>query len=88
MNALNPGSKALQSLEVFFYESRPLQQVLGGIADQGKLRKDGQGTPAPLGLLCGVQNQTGVVMEVTDDWIDLAKRNFHEKCLKYQKCLK
>jgi hypothetical protein len=82
MNALNPGSKALQSLEIFFYESGSFQQVLGGIADQGKFRKDGQGTLGPLGLLCSVQNQTGVVREVTDDWIDLAKGDSHKKCLK------
>ena len=65
------------AIKIFSDESRPLQQVLGRIADQRKLRKDGQGTPGPLGLLRGIQNYVGVVREVTDDGIDLAESNFH-----------
>jgi hypothetical protein len=85
MNTVFLRSKGLKSLEIFFDESRSLQQVLGGIADQGKLRKDSQRTPGPLGLLRGIQNQTGVVREVTDDRIDLAESDFHGKCLKCTK---
>jgi hypothetical protein len=77
MNALNPCSKALQSLEVFLDESGSFQQVLGRIPDQGKLGEDGHGATGPPGRLCGGQNETGVVREVPDDWIDLAESDFH-----------
>ena len=67
----------LQSLEIFVDESRSLQQVLGRIADEGKLWEDGDRATGLLGLLCGFQNEIRVVREVTDDWIDLAE----SKCL-------
>jgi hypothetical protein len=77
MNPLDFGSEALQGLEILFYECRPFQQVLGRIADQRKLWKNGQGTPGSFRLFRCVQNQTGVVRKVTDDRIDLAEREFH-----------
>src|SRR5512134_2786096 len=77
MNAANLGCEVIQGPQIFLDKGRPLQQVLGRVPDQGKLREDGQGGSGLLGPFRAVQNQSSVGSKITDDGISLTKCNLH-----------